>query len=688
MEDIIISFDVGGMALSITQSSIRKLNSIVKATVLHKLSLEDVYAELMAVSVEGMIEKSTYLDFILKKLVYIVDKSSIMATFGELFDAFDHGLAMCVDAYELIVGTVVLCNGNKSTKLAFAFDMIDSDGDGLLTHRDLWRFYRSIICTLMIISSTLPFKQSHHSALNQASLRVVSSIHEYVNRRSIRFHDIAKWYTAVGYNTSSFIELLDLHKWLPFSGAIREFEIDENSLLNFFEISLARQQKIVFNHGHCDLIKSFSRITKLDSIDCFDLFRILKCYSDDFNCVTSEAFKMFTVDNFEDAVICSELLKLFNFLDEGKKNKVLLPVLACGISIMCNGSKSHKLSMAFQLWESDDEGFIHISDLVRLLNSYLTIFYMISNISDFYSSSFADMDTVSVLRETATNVCHLVSSYTKSQFISFESFGNWYNHTGYLITPWLELLNIQKWDISSKIDFSKSIDANEDDLVAFSVLILSEPDSGSRVHTVSKASAKGFYNLSKAFNFSPDSVYAFITSSVDGLLSREAFNHLCAVSFSEFTSSDDSNDTIYILLRNFYNMFDRSGDGDNADAVDVAIGLLILSEGSKSVKLATAFDILDVSKIGCITKRDIWRLLRALLGSIIAVDCTFSGISVDTMLYTCDSSSLWLSDSIQSSNDSGITFDDIAEWYQNIGCKVCSWLELLDKNKWQFFISL
>ena len=43
----------------------------------------------------------------------------------------------------------MLCAGSKSAKLAAAWELLDDDGDGLLTRRGLWRYLRSFLTILM-----------------------------------------------------------------------------------------------------------------------------------------------------------------------------------------------------------------------------------------------------------------------------------------------------------------------------------------------------------------------------------------------------------------------------------------------------------------------------------------------------------------------------------------------------------
>jgi hypothetical protein len=57
-----------------------------------------------------------------------------------------------------------------------------------------------------------------------------------------------------------------------------------------------------------------------------------------------------------------------------------------------------------------------------------------------------------------------------------------------------------------------------------------------------------------------------------------------------------------------------------------------------------------------------------------------------------NSTALWLTDSVFDFLDSkeregSLSFANIADWYWAEGCRVASWLELLDNRKWRFISS-
>lgn len=107
-------------------------------------------------------------------------------------------------------------------KLAFAFDLMDEDQDGILTKRGLWRYFRAFLSALMTIAGASMNVTSEElialcddcavwtAAKLLESLRSTKGI-----KNGCTFKDLADWYTQGGFQIATWLELLDLSKWLP-----------------------------------------------------------------------------------------------------------------------------------------------------------------------------------------------------------------------------------------------------------------------------------------------------------------------------------------------------------------------------------------------------------------------------------------------------------------------------------------
>ena len=136
----------------------------------------------------------------------------------------------------------------------------------------------------------------------------------------------------------------------------------------------------------------------------------------------------------------------------------------------------------------------------------------------------------------------------------------------------------------------------------------------------------------------------------------------------------------------------------------VACGFSIFCGGKKNHKLEYAFDLLDQDKDGKLSRRGMFKYLRAFLTVVMALSISAFGrtfgqagklISLDgdyshnlSITDAIDAGAAWATeqvfmlDHVRSSNSRDVTFDDFAEWYTRGGFKSIPWLELLDLKKW------
>ena len=718
-----------------TQNTTLKADNFVTSSGMCYLSLQTLYEKLSSVAVDGLISKADFMD----SYVVNMNKDHLSdstyhknrSLFLSLFKNFDRSDSDYADALELITGLAVLSDGNKSKTLAFSFDIM-ADRDRL-NRRDLWRFFRSILCTLMTIAEPSNTKLSNE-LLNSCAMWSVNNLLGWLNKSHITFQDLADWYTHRGHNDASFIELMDLRKWLPLSEGLQQKQSKPSGAsdidTNFFTVNLTNGRKMTFSDEQIDFVFDLAESSTLISTDCFILFKRLAEYSFE-GSVTLEAFELFLANCFnftsDDAEVVTTLLQMNELLDEGSTGEVDIRHLAAALSFFCAGSKSHKLSLGFQMWDLSNHGSIAISDLRDMLQTFLTVLYMVSQLGIDLDCSTARVR--SELRSVCDSICRRIQSDVKRDAISFETFGNWYNATGFAIVPWLELINVAKWDpatnpssathpassaLSRGADDGEddSEDDNEDDSEddnedgnddddeyddgkdddAFSIVMYTSHSKAPTFNcTVSRETARKYCALFAGLGLDASSTSAFVEEGSDGLLSEQNYHALVgAMYLPRFRQSESS--YVDSLFSTLFFAFDRAGEETYVDSVEIAIGMMVFLQGSKSSKLAAAFDYLDTNKDGLLSRRDVWRMLRSFMCTLVVIDSFISNKTLDDSHFLIDAACVWLVDSLFSSLDeehaSICSFDDIAEWYQSTGCRLASWLELLDKKKWEMLLLL
>lgn len=143
--------------------------------------------------------------------------------------------------------------------------------------------------------------------------------------------------------------------------------------------------------------------------------------------------------------------QLFFFTDRVGSDTVDFAELVAAFSLLCDGTKSDKLSLAFRLFDTNVDGRLTRRQLWRFLRSFLTALFCLSSAAadEPVESLYTVIDDATV---TTAQLIFAKASETRStsrQGVTFEEFGNWYNDGGFELLPWLELLDLNKWPTSA-----------------------------------------------------------------------------------------------------------------------------------------------------------------------------------------------------------------------------------------------
>ncbi|CAH0478419.1 unnamed protein product [Peronospora belbahrii] len=304
-----------------------------------------------------------------------------------------------VETLQLVAGMCVFCGTTKSAKLGALFKLFASHGDGHISRRRLYEMLKSILVVLFAFSSHNATRGnsndtgsisswSTNSIAGRAAGAVVSKLLcEATCKRpdSISLAEFAAWYAAGGYMDCPWLELLDLSKWPAkeaFEASKREkpliyaFDmLEEGSILHFTESDIStylfmlRSTKL----GELNVSKVYDALLAYATPSAEEALKMSKAvgtqsrrgqmYS--YAAVEEDegAYLVLTRANFYECVrslvskenmsekaqqTSSKLLsRLFNVFDRKRCGRVNALELACGLSILGRGSKSQKLSLAF-----------------------------------------------------------------------------------------------------------------------------------------------------------------------------------------------------------------------------------------------------------------------------------------------------------------------------------------------------
>ena len=162
-------------------------------------------------------------------------KKELMELLSTVFTTFDVNEKDRASALEVAAGITVLCNGRKSDKLELAFDLIDVDNDGKLDHADMIMYLKSFLTVLVRVttSPTLeddrrepPISRMQGGAKHGDDTSSIQNVIEAGSQLAVKvatdkmkggpidFDKFAQYYTAGGFQSMPWLELLDLNKWL------------------------------------------------------------------------------------------------------------------------------------------------------------------------------------------------------------------------------------------------------------------------------------------------------------------------------------------------------------------------------------------------------------------------------------------------------------------------------------------
>eukprot|EP00536_Pseudo-nitzschia_multiseries_P007924 jgi/Psemu1/256702/estExt_Genewise1Plus.C_1920020 len=158
------------------------------------------------------------------------------------------------------------------------------------------------------------------------------------------------------------------------------------------------------------------------------------------------------------------LANLFRSFDLVQVDQVALNELMGGLTLLCGGKKSTKLSFAFSLFDRRQlpkkKGRKNQPTMDSLDGEELFLFlrsFLIITFSCCQQSLDLTGDAVNrYIANTANMVTDDVMRYQwrtrKKDRLNFEEFGRWYNEGGYETAPWLELLDLTKWVLVESFD--------------------------------------------------------------------------------------------------------------------------------------------------------------------------------------------------------------------------------------------
>lgn len=249
----LISFDFSGphcpsaLCITITEENLVALRRMVMRTSLEQRPAVDMCKSLLGIAKRRTVKGETLFtltrDEFVKAIPNVISMDELptaereaftqsLSGFFAIYEGAGGGMADYeVNLKELAVGICFFCAGNKSSKLATGFELLDEKQLGYLTEDQLVDYLRSYLLALVAISFLKPLNRQNREAIlpsQRESIRLAVdsgakwSLGHFlsylgpsdpsIQKNQFTFEGFAHWYSTGGYNTAPWLELLDLQK--------------------------------------------------------------------------------------------------------------------------------------------------------------------------------------------------------------------------------------------------------------------------------------------------------------------------------------------------------------------------------------------------------------------------------------------------------------------------------------------
>lgn len=746
-QDIVFEFSLGegGETFVITDSDVAYLKRVIATSKLAQKELPALHTEFQREAEDGVLDKNAF-DRAIRRLIpgsslAPEEKEFLTLALSSIFFAFDRDGNGVVDFNEFLSGFSLLVDGSKSDKLALAFRMFDEDDDGYISRLEMWKYLRAFLTVLMSLNSVCQRMElaALQSVVDRAAVELTNAVFSSADLNHdgrISYEEFGQWYNEGGFDVIPWLELLDLKKWpTPDDVAVADADEgdedaadaggDEGEPVFDFPLSDGGVDSLQVTAADVKNLQRLNDRARLNRLSPEELYRAFATEASD-GVLTKKAFdrvvrKLVPGDSLsraDKAYLSFALSNIFYAFDRDGNGVVDFNEFASGFSILAGGSKSDKLSIAFHLFDLDSDGYISRRELWEYLRAFLTVLVAMNG-------NMQQSEPRDLVRLVDRNALELTGSVfeqadiNEDNRISYEEFGQWYNDGGFQVIPWLELLDLRKWptvpaggddegstgddggdaeengggDADSGDDDGDDdaagdedgYEAGDDDEVVFqfvlgddgNTLLISSRDVNT-LRRVVRASGLDDIDLDLLHR-------RFSAAAEDGVLNKAAFDNVVRDLVPGARLSKEDQAFLSFALSNIFFAFDR--DGNNVvDFDEFAAGFSLLSSGSKSDKLSLAFRLFDEDGDGFISRREMWKYLRAFLTVLVSLKELSGVASVTELQALIDKAAMDLTGTIMTeadlNHDGRISYEEFGQWYNSGGFEMIPWLELLDLRKW------
>ncbi len=741
--------------LEVHNADVNNLGKILMSTDLDDIPVKDLFHELSLVSNHGSISKQDF-DKCARKLIpseYLSDddKGFLSQVLSNIFFAYDREGSGKVRFKEFASGFSLFCSGSKSEKLSAAWGLFDTDSDGMLSREQLARYLRAFLTILFALTESAGECEAKDiwTVVDESALAFSERIFHTTGKDdsiAISFDEFAKWYTSGGYERASWLELLDLSKWKlgdengrwvkgrssstsntfppgkkssskPKSAPSLSNDKEKSKVV--FEFSLSKdgsKQLLILKSDieNLEKIAKSSRLYKMNAEKVLTAFvqdaklKVTgKATKQEFDSIIRKLIPGAMLTDQERVFLSGALSSIFHSYDREITGTVDIVELAIGVSLLADGNKSDKLSLAFGMFdERTGEGStLTRNELLRFLRSFLTVIHALIESCTHTPANIIWQTIDATAIEVAASV-FLQAKRKKKDVVSFVEFADWYTEGGYQQAAWLELLSLRKWGITfddANLEDDQYIEEEddgddeqeEDEDVIFDFTLTDDGENALVVRADDVENIDHLVRLSQIASMSPEELQETIVNEASGFptMTKESFEKciLKLIAPKDKKTAFSASEMKFVVERTnlvFKSLIETSDKkakekSTSAMVEDIICAMLVLCNGSKSDKIGFAWSLFSGN--GKLVRGYLRRILRAFLIVLLALNHEVrDGKTIHSIAETAASQVVRIIfETSTRADETYITLEEFAQWWtDDAGFEDLPWLELLNLKKW------
>lgn len=336
------------------------------------------------------------------------------------------------------------------------------------------------------------------------------------------------------------------------------------------------------------------------------------------------------------------LNKLFEVFYQQGRDSVNVKEFLSGLTVLCSGDRDEKIRIAFDLYDTDHNGFITLGEMTKYLTSVFMVIQQ-NNSQIFDKHGVGPEELANITAEQ----CFEQADLNRDGLLSYEEFKNWY------------------------------LEPDEKRQALNSMIIKNTP-----VETQIEAIMGGLTGLSKGLffdQFKPDEVFdVFSDLAQDGVIDRSIFqkSYVKLLSKKGIKPRADYEGKLQTL----FTWLDQNNDSV-VDFDELGSAVSVLCGGTRDDKVRAAFSLYDYNNDGWITIDEMVSYMTSvftlLFNTTSGISESMGGIDPNELAELTAKQCFLECDH---DNDGKLSFDEFREWYERTDNSMSNNVNNISKN--------